>query len=130
FNSHASIPFHLATLETAQRLAAALDDDGVLVVNTIAALEGPRSRLYKSFFATYARVFPQVHPVRAWTSGSKTDLQNILLVCFKTAAPRPWTSPDESAQARLDRRLDAPELDGALVLTDDYAPVERYLTGW
>ena len=130
FNSHASIPFHLATLETAERLAAALDDDGVLVVNTIAALDGPRSRLYKSFYATYARVFPQVHAVRAWRSGSETDLQNILLVCFKNAAPRPWTSPDKAAQTRLDGRIPAPDLGGSLVLTDDYAPVERYQTGW
>lgn len=130
FNSHASIPFHLATLETARRLAAALTDDGVLLVNTITALEGPRSRLYKSFYATYARVFPQVHPVRTWSPGLKTDMQNVLLVCFKSPAPRAWDSPDESTQARLDQRQPAPEMDGALVLTDDYAPVERYLTGW
>jgi spermidine synthase len=130
FNSAASIPFHLATVETVRRISDALENDGVLIVNTIAALEGPKSRLYKSFYATYASVFPQVHAVRAWGSSAETDLQNILLICFKSPAPRQWTSPDESLQTKLDRRLPPPGLTGALVLTDDFAPVERYLTGW
>jgi len=130
FNSAASIPFHLATVETVRKIYDALKNDGVLIVNTIAALEGPKSRLYKSFFATYASVFPQVHAVRAWGSSAETDLQNILLVCFKSSAPRQWTSPDESLRSKLERRITPPDLAGALVLTDDFAPVERYLTGW
>ncbi|WP_243361045.1 fused MFS/spermidine synthase [Fundidesulfovibrio terrae] len=130
FNSAASIPFHLATVETVRRLYDALEDDGVLVVNTIAALDGPKSRLYKSFFATYASVFPQVHSLRAWTASPETQPQNILLFCFKNTAPRQWTSADAAVQARLERRLDPPDTAGALVLSDDFAPVERYLTGW
>jgi spermidine synthase len=130
FNSAASIPFHLATVETVRRLYDSLEDGGVLVVNTIAALEGPKSKLYKSFFATYASVFPQVHALRPWMSSPLAQPQNILLVCFKDAAPRLWTSPDAAVQARLERRLDSPDTAGALVLTDDFAPVERYLTGW
>ena len=130
FNSSASIPFHLATVETVKKISDALEDDGVLIVNTIAALQGPKSRLYKSFFATYASVFTQVHAVRAWNAGSETDLQNILLICFKSGALRKWTNPDERLQTKLDRRVEPPDLTGALVLTDDYAPVERYLTGW
>lgn len=130
FNSSASIPFHLTTVETVRRIADALEDDGVLIVNTIGALKGPKSRLYKSLFATYASVFAQVYPVRAWSGGFEADPQNILLVCFKSGRARPWSSPDEAVQARLEHRIAPPDTTGALVLTDDYAPVERYLTGW
>jgi len=130
FNSAASIPFHLATVETVRRLAQALDDEGVLIVNTIGAFQGPRARLYKSFAATYSQAFPQVHAIQAWKGGSQEASQNILLVCFKTARPRDWTSADPDVSARLGQRVDLPDLSGALVLTDDYAPVERFLTGW
>ncbi|GFK95036.1 Polyamine aminopropyltransferase [Fundidesulfovibrio magnetotacticus] len=130
FNSAASIPFHLATVETVRRLALALADDGVLIVNTIGALQGPRARLYKSFAATYSQAFPQVHAVRTWSGGAEDAPQNLLLVCFKTDAPRDWTSADPAMAGRLDRRIPPPDLSGALVLTDEYAPVERYLTGW
>lgn len=130
FNSHASIPFHLTTVEAMRRLSDSLDDRGVLLVNSICALEGPVSRLYTSLYATLRAVFPQVHVIRVWTSGDPAAMQNILFVCFKNAEERPWTSEDEERQARLDRRIEPPSQAGALVLTDDFAPVERFITGW
>jgi len=130
FNSHASIPFHLTTVETARRLSDSLEDRGVLLVNSICALEGPVARLYTSLYATLRAVFPQVHVIRVWTSGDPAAMQNILFVCFKNAEERPWTSDDEERQNRLARRIAPPDTSGALVLTDDFAPVERFITGW
>ncbi len=130
FNSHASIPFHLTTLETVRRIHAALAEDGVLLVNTIGAPRGPYSRLHAALHATFSSVFPQVHVLRTWTGGADDARQNLLYVCFKNDTPRPWTSGDQAVQERLDRRIAPPDTAGALVLTDDYAPVERFITGW
>lgn len=130
YNSAASIPPHLTTVETVARLFDALEDDGVLVVNIISAITGPKSRLYKSFHATYSQRFPQVHVVRTWMHGSEDQIQNLLLVCFKDGASRSWQSADQAMQDILERRIAPPDTSGALVLTDNYAPVERYLTGW
>lgn len=130
FNSSASIPFHLTTLETVKRLDAALEPGGALLVNTIAALTGSKSRLYKSFFATYSRVFPQVHAIKCWLGSPPDDLGNVLFVCFKSGEPRAWTSPDRAVNDRLALRVQPPDLDGAVVLTDEFAPVERFMTPW
>jgi spermidine synthase len=130
FNSSASIPFHLTTVETVRGLSEALEDGGVLIVNAISAFEGPKSRLYKSFYATYASVFPQVHVLRPRSDSDPESIQNVLLVCFKDAQPRSWESGDETMRARLGKRVAPPKAGEGLVLTDDYAPVERYLTGW
>ena len=129
FNSSVAIPFHLTTVEAVRRVAAATAEDGVVLVNVISALDGPGSGLFKALYATYADVFPQVCVLRVRQQAANT-VQNIILAAFKTAEPRSWTSSQTRIAAMLARRTGPPDLAGVAVLTDDFAPVERFVSGW
>ncbi len=130
FNSHVTVPFHVASKEAVTRIRESLAEDGVVLVNCIGALEGPRSRFFRTLYATYAAVFPQVYVLRVWSGADPQAWQNFMLVAFKNTRPPAWTSPGPEFQAMLEKRLPAPDTAGALVLTDDYAPVERLVSGW
>lgn len=114
---------------------------GVLVTNVIGALEGPRSRLFRSLYRTYRAAFPTVlvHPV-AGASRPADALNNLVLVATAGAAP------DEAFLAERWRELrrrapQAPDLSEAIsarraapvsvadvpLLTDDYAPTDALL---
>ncbi|MDI3281574.1 MAG: fused MFS/spermidine synthase, partial [Bacillota bacterium] len=56
-----AIPFHLATREFLESARAHLAPNGVLAVNLIGALAGPRSHLFRSFYRTVREVFPSVY---------------------------------------------------------------------
>ena len=60
FNSHYAIPFHLATVEAAQRMKAALSPNGVVLVNLLSSPDGECSRFFHAMVGTYTAVFPRV----------------------------------------------------------------------
>jgi len=128
FTSHLSVPFHLATQETAQALSHALDADGVVLVNCISAAEGPKSRFYRALLATYRSVFPRVESFLLEPE-DPNSLQNIILVAFKSQAEPLFTSLDpDYAPLLANRYLPPAHLPGdPPVLTDDFAPVDHYL---
>ena len=136
-----SVPFHLTTREFLELLRSRLAPGGVVVANVIGALEGPSSKLFRSFYRTYRTVFPTVlvHPVGE--PGDTADsIRNLIVV----ATDRPATATDFLRQ-RWDRlratRSTAPDLDAAIrsrverrfpvddvpTLTDDYAPTDSLL---
>ncbi len=128
FTSHLSVPFHLATRETAQALFRALDAEGVVLVNCISAAEGPKSRFYRALLATYRSVFPRVESFLL-EPDDPTSPQNIILAAFKSSAPPLLESANPDHAALLAQRYLPP---AALptdppVLTDDFAPVDHYL---
>lgn len=139
-----SIPFHLATREFLELVRERLTPGGLVVANVIGSLEGPGSRLFRSFYRTYREVFPTVlvHPVIEQDFDTDPEaLRNIMLVATDGAAPgkdfllRRWQQelrPDDP---------DSPDLEGAIgnryekqiptgnvpILTDDYAPTDALL---
>jgi len=128
FTSHLSVPFHLATRETAQALSRALDDQGVVLVNCISAAEGPKSRFYRALLATYRDVFPHVESFLLEPK-DPASVQNIILAAFKSPTPPVLESGNPEYAAMLARRYLPPaSLPGdPPVLTDDFAPVDHYL---
>ncbi len=129
FNSHYSVPFHLTTVEAASRLHQLLKEDGLLIMNTISAIEGRHGRFLRAETATVRSVFRQVSlfPLFAPTDGNRK--QNVILVASKSDDELPTTPPDEELAEYLAGRWNGPlEMDVAL-LTDDYAPVEVYMAG-
>jgi hypothetical protein len=57
--------------------------------------------------------------------------QNIILAAFPSPGESHQTSADPDIAAMLAKRFDAPAAEGVAVLTDDYAPVDRYiLSAW
>lgn len=122
-----SVPWHLATRELAQDVARVLRPDGIYVVNVI---DGPDETFLRAETATIRSVLPHLAVMRSplLVDGS---LGNAVIV----ASAEPF---DHSAWDR--RRSDAGDggelvadvdafVDGARVLTDDFAPVDQLIAG-
>jgi hypothetical protein len=99
----------------------------VVLVNLISALNGERGRLFDTMFATYARVFPRVLAFAVRNPQDGTSWQNIIIAAFASADEPLLADPDPDLTAMLAKRLDIPAGAGVAPLTDDYAPVDRYM---
>lgn len=135
-----AIPFHLTTEEFLLDLRDRLAPGGLVAANVIGALAGPRSELFRSFYKTYAGVFPDLY-VFPVGGRAPEDYQNILLVGL--TEPRYLSSSELTARLRslpeplasetVLRRYAAGlygegvETADVPTLTDDYAPVDRLL---
>ena len=134
------IPFHLTTREFLELVRSRLKPGGVVMTNTIGALSGDGSKLFRAIYRTYRSVFPTVvvHPVDA---GERSDeIQNLIIVAGEGAEPSEatlqerWsaiqgnvpTAPDLASAIRT--RVDgAIAVDDVPLLTDDYAPTDALL---
>jgi spermidine synthase len=128
FNSDYAVPFHVGTVETVKKIYELLADDGVAVVNILAAIEGDKGRFLRAEYATFKAIFPQVYlyPVSYPTSGMRW--QNVMLVALKSSRPALLTSTDPELNELLSHRWLKPVAADLPPLTDDYAPVDRYIT--
>ncbi|MHC4778373.1 MAG: spermidine synthase [Planctomycetota bacterium] len=55
------VPFHLLTREFFDELKAHMTSDGVVILNIIGAMVGPKSKVFRGTFKTLETVFPQVY---------------------------------------------------------------------
>ncbi len=125
-------PYHLFTQESFASMRARLDDSGVLAINLVTLVEGPGGAAWRSAYKTLKTVFPEVRVFVA--SDRMAGLANVVFFC--SSAPL-----DEGAlkRARPDIRENLAfmlahelkpkpgELDEAVLLTDDHAPMEYLL---
>lgn len=141
-----AIPFHLATIEFYETVKARLNEGGVLASNIIGALEGQRSQMFRSMYHTMARVFPMPY-VFAVGYAPMTEESYRNIEVFAVASSEEQTirlsKGDFVERAReLSRsRVTVPGFEaiaqdlyeapvspeGAVVLTDDHAPVDALL---
>jgi len=127
FNSHYAIPFHLATVEAAQRMRSALSPNGVVLVNLLASPSGECSRFFQALVSTYAAVFPRVMSFAVEAHPDRSCRQNIILAAFASSDDACLASTDPDISAMLASRVDVYPDATCPVLTDDYAPVDRYI---
>ncbi|MFA4833800.1 MAG: fused MFS/spermidine synthase [Patescibacteria group bacterium] len=128
FTSRYSLPYQLTTQETAQKKYDILNDDGVVILNIISAVEGEKGKFLRAEYATYKSVFPQIYlfPVRKPDDGQ--EVQNIILVALKSKTVPAWQDANNELNGYLQHlwkkeiNLDLP------ILTDDYAPVDYYIS--
>jgi spermidine synthase/MFS family permease len=136
-----AIPFHLFTSEFLQLARSRLNPGGVILTNTIGAIAGDESRLFRSVYRTYRSVFPTVlvHPTLIG-SGEVDSVLNLILVATEGAAPTKQFLAERWEEIRADART-APDLrkriadryegaislDGVPTLTDQYAPTDALL---
>lgn len=138
-----TVPFHLITAEFYHQVKARLKPDGVVAVNLISAVLGPRSRLFRSVYKTLSGVFAEVYVIPARWSPDEipAGVTNVIVVATDA---RPRLSPDEiarratligtrilsptelreKAQHLLERTIPVADVP---VLTDDFAPVDLLL---
>jgi spermidine synthase len=137
-----AIPFHLFTAEFLELARSRLNPGGVILTNTIGAIAGEQSRLFRSVYRTYRSVFPTVlvHPTILGESDDETAVLNLILVASEQAAPTKaflterWQEIRAAAprapdlRPRIAQRHDRPiPLDGVPTLTDQYAPTDALL---
>ena len=152
FSGGGQIPFHLTTKEFVTEVKSHLSPNGVAAMNVISALRGGRGELYLSIYRTWRQVgfgqvyvFPKVEnyePPLQWDQPrnviliatmdtkrlSKFDIadgalglyQDGILKIDNIVRHAKHYLPEED---NLDFEKD-PELKDAIVLTDDFAPVE------
>jgi spermidine synthase len=128
FNSHYAIPFHLTTLEASRRIKASMTPDGVVLINLLSAIEGDRGRLFRALFATYAGTFPKVMAFAVDDPHDPSGWQNIIIAAFASEADPPVLSPDWEIASMLANRIKTPVYLDISPLTDDFAPVDRYVS--
>ncbi|MBQ9566282.1 MAG: fused MFS/spermidine synthase [Synergistaceae bacterium] len=131
FGSWYSIPFHMTTMETAQRLRDLLAPDGVLITNIISALHGPRSGVFHGIYSAFSRAFPRmmIFPASAPEPQYAYAMQNLMLVALRSDAPPPVPpAPDAHLAMLLSNQWLEPFTPDPKVpaFTDAFAPVERY----
>ena len=125
FGAMFSVPFQLTTVEAVQKMHNALNEDGVVIVNLISAIEGEQSYFFQSEFKTYRSVFPNVFVYTLHPKSSGQGTQNLILVASKSKNVSLESNDDEIATL-LKNRYEKPFDLTVPVLTDDFAPVEYY----
>ena len=128
FNSHYAIPFHLTTLEASRRIKASMSQNGVVLINLLSAIEGDRGRIFRALFATYAITFPKVVAFAVDNPNDPSGWQNIIIAAFASEAEPPVLSSDREISAMLANKIKTPVALDMPALTDDFAPVDSYVS--
>ncbi len=127
FTSAQSVPHHLLSQEAFQIFAQHLAPGGVVVMNILSALEGPRGKLLAGCLGTLRTLFPEVVVFAVGSPHQEREVQNLVLI-----------AGDASLAARLeaislpgrDRYLAhqalVPASTAAPIFTDDSLLAERY----
>ena len=126
-----AIPVHLTTEEFFALAKDRLSDDGVFVGNFIGSLDFSKKNYLPSAMRTLRSVFPKGR-FYAITEPHTTELQNVMFVgckadsCVDPCSAPLKKSPDPILSTLCSREIsvNAQDLEGHVLLTDDYAPVE------
>jgi len=128
FKSNYSLPFHLTTKEAVQKNYNILNNDGVLILNLVSAIEGEKGKFLRAQYKTFKSVFPQVYlfPVRYPNDGKKP--QNIILVALKSNIIPSFKSNNDELHKYLNHQWKQSVNEDMPILTDDFGPVEYYVS--
>ena len=127
FSSHYSLPYQLTTKEAVQKKYNILNDDGIVILNLISAIEGEKGKFLRAEYTTYKSLFPQVYLFPVTYSGYGNMVQNIILVALKSEKDQTFNDSDPKLNEYL-QHLWKKTVDADIpILTDDFAPVDYYI---
>lgn len=128
FSSHYSLPYQLTTKEAIQKKYNILNDNGVVILNLISAIDGKKGAFLRAEYATYKIIFPQVYlfPVQEATDGN--EVQNIILIALKSKDKQNFNDADPGLNEYLQHLWKKEIADDVPILTDDFAPVDFYIS--
>ncbi len=106
--SDSSVPFSLATKEYGSQIKRILNEEGVVIVNAIAATHGSCSELLSALDAPYRQNLPHV----AYKTKNADDTKANMIIVY-SQHPLVWVDAFP---------LDIPKIEP---YTDNYAPIER-----
>jgi len=121
------IPFQMTTLEAAQKEYDLLAENGAVFINIPSSIEGKKGEFLRAEYATYKRIFPQVYVFPNSFMSAGTKFQNLTFVALKDKKVPNFASDNKELSGYLARlwrgeiKMDMP------VLTDDFAPTDKYL---
>lgn len=127
FSSHYSLPYQMTTKEAVKKEFDILNNDGIIILNIISAINKDKGDFLRAEYATYKDIFPQVYLFPVRDPGNGDMVQNIMLVALKSKKIPDFTDSDPELNEYLRHlwkeniNLDKP------ILTDDYAPVDSYI---
>jgi len=132
-----STPGHLVSLEALQLVEKRLADQGILAVNLIIDSAGS-NYMAASVVKTLEQVFDQVQAFRTVDPRYSSGIENLVLIAYQGVERFPderFLNPNSVAhQVRrqvmdnLNRRFEFPDDTPAIILTDDYNPVDVFDT--
>jgi len=136
YHSFASVPMQFTTQEFFKLAAQRLNGNGVFISNYFGSLAADTRPLLYSILKTMRTVFPQVYLI-ATVDPDSEELQNFIFIGHISAASEPrldlqqgrgfqFIYPELKRIAGLEINPDDAAVKEALMLTDDYAPVEHY----
>lgn len=111
------IPYHLTTMEFFQELAKAMRPDGIVIFNVVSGIEGENGLFLKSLLKTSNQVFKHYKLFFAERTNSLEDITNLILVVSNNELTDNQVGKYAAFQGNID-------LSDAIILTDDYAPVD------
>jgi spermidine synthase len=126
FGSLFSVPYQLTTREAVLQMSRVLNDRGVVIANIGSSITGGAGHFLRAEIATYRSVFPQVMLFKVRSDKADSDLQNMILIGFKSAEQIDMNSVDQHFNELLASQYVRPIEIKEAVLTDDLAPVEYY----
>ncbi len=136
FGSYYSIPFHMTTTQAMEKLSNATAENGIVIMNIISALTGEKSKVFAGIHRSLQEHFPKTY-VYAVNSAKKADeVQNIMVLALKSEneelmAELAKKYPDAKGEAKTIVHMLARQVsefnDNSILLTDEFAPIERYM---
>ncbi len=127
FNSLSTLPYQITTTEAVEHIYSLLNEKGIVMVNLISSIDGIKGEFTRAEYATYESVFPQVYLFQIDKEKKREEVQNILLVAFKTDQMPLFRSVNEEYNEYLSHLVLGKIQKDMPVLTDEYAPVEYYI---
>jgi len=128
FTSRHSLPYQLTTKEAVQKKYDILNDNGVVILNVISAINGEKGKFLRAEYETYKSLFPQVYLFPVATPNNGNIVQNIILVALKGEAKPSFNSSDTELNSYLGHLWQEKIVADVPILTDDFAPVDYYIS--
>lgn len=118
-------PFQLTTTEAIGHMKEGLSQNGIIIVNILASLQGQNSKILEAQRITYAQHFNHIY-LFATRKNSPTELQNVILVVQNSSESIPLVSNNSELNTILQNIWISEEQFTLAPLTDDFAPVDKY----
>jgi spermidine synthase len=126
YKSLYTIPWHLTTMEAAQKTSDMLNEGGCVLLNIISSVEGDASAFLRAELATYREVFPYVFVFAVMDSEDMKVVQSTILIAVKSATEPGLINEDPELAGYLSHEVTELVATDLPVLTDELAPVDYY----
>ncbi len=128
YKSQFTIPFHLVTREAVSKVSSVIKDDGVVVMNIIAAEDLDGTGFLSSIAKTFQEDFPYIAIMRIGNEKNIGKVSNYLLFAMTNAEAQSRIVELSKKNTFFSGLKSFTPSKEAIVFTDDFAPVDRFAT--